>query len=382
MTPRRIEHAKPHPVSPTLLRRKAVEQRTGLSRTHIYALMKQGAFPQSVPLAGRAISIEDLWETNYIPTYVKHADEVSRKRFKCFKGEDVELTDQHHLAPDSILQEHGIEGLRDDPKLYMQFCESALRMLAVYYERRLDLNRDARTFNVGSLNPGQQSLVPPSEEQLGNDDLLSEVAEKYRNELMVGENWKPQTHGEQKSVHDELIEAIGDRPITAVDNKAAQYFKTVLQRLPSKRTTRPKYRDCNIDQLLKMNIPTEDKRSVSTVNKYIGMISSLMNWAVKNGYVSSNPFAGIKLKEKVQAQDKRLPFSDDDLVALFISSIFTEGKCKHIRAEFGAGRFHGLHSSPSRVKPTSSGLRPWLARSIAFSSSGATNGCSVARNAH
>lgn len=42
--------------SPTLIRRKAVEQRTGLSRTHIYALMKQGDFPQAVPLAGRAVA--------------------------------------------------------------------------------------------------------------------------------------------------------------------------------------------------------------------------------------------------------------------------------------------------------------------------------------
>ena len=43
-------------LAPILLRRKAIEQLTGLSRTHIYALMKQGDFPQSVPLAGRAVA--------------------------------------------------------------------------------------------------------------------------------------------------------------------------------------------------------------------------------------------------------------------------------------------------------------------------------------
>lgn len=40
----------------TLLRRPDVEKRTGLKRAHIYALMKQGAFPQAVPLAGRAVA--------------------------------------------------------------------------------------------------------------------------------------------------------------------------------------------------------------------------------------------------------------------------------------------------------------------------------------
>jgi prophage regulatory protein len=39
-----------------LLRRPDVEKRTGLKRAHIYALMKQGAFPQAVPLAGRAVA--------------------------------------------------------------------------------------------------------------------------------------------------------------------------------------------------------------------------------------------------------------------------------------------------------------------------------------
>ncbi len=40
----------------TLLRRPDVEKRTGLKRAHIYALMKQGEFPQAVPLAGRAVA--------------------------------------------------------------------------------------------------------------------------------------------------------------------------------------------------------------------------------------------------------------------------------------------------------------------------------------
>lgn len=45
---------------PRLIRRKAVEAMTGLHRAHIYALMKQGEFPQAVPLAGRAVAwIED-----------------------------------------------------------------------------------------------------------------------------------------------------------------------------------------------------------------------------------------------------------------------------------------------------------------------------------
>ncbi|MCV6588510.1 MAG: AlpA family transcriptional regulator [Marinobacterium sp.] len=38
-----------------ILRRKQVEELTGLSRTTIYDRMKAGKFPRSIPLGGRAV---------------------------------------------------------------------------------------------------------------------------------------------------------------------------------------------------------------------------------------------------------------------------------------------------------------------------------------
>lgn len=277
-----------------------------------------------------SISTEDVWEGKLIPNYEKHADEVSRKRFEQLIGKDVHLAIHHHLDPDRILKEHGIADLKDNPDLYMQFCEYALRMLAVAYERKLDLNKEVKTFHAGSFTPGQEPQVPSSSNtQQESIDLLSEVAKKYRNELMAGENWTEKTHGEYQSAHDLLIEILNDRSITTVDSKAAQFFKATLQELPKNRTTKPQYKGKSIDQLRKMKIPDEHRLSIPSVNKYIGMASYLMNWAVKNGYTTSNPFAGIKLKENKQAQDKKLPFSNNDLVALFSSLIYLDCKCKH-----------------------------------------------------
>lgn len=41
--------------APVILRRKQVEQRTGLARSTIYQYMKDGAFPKSVALGPRAV---------------------------------------------------------------------------------------------------------------------------------------------------------------------------------------------------------------------------------------------------------------------------------------------------------------------------------------
>ncbi|WP_060857829.1 helix-turn-helix transcriptional regulator [Caballeronia sordidicola] len=38
-----------------MLRRKQVEERTGLSRSTIYRRMRAGTFPQAVPLGGRLV---------------------------------------------------------------------------------------------------------------------------------------------------------------------------------------------------------------------------------------------------------------------------------------------------------------------------------------
>lgn len=59
----------------TLLRRPDVEQRTGLKRAHIYALMKQGAFPQAVPLAGRAVA----WIADEIDTWIAGRIQQARR---------------------------------------------------------------------------------------------------------------------------------------------------------------------------------------------------------------------------------------------------------------------------------------------------------------
>lgn len=57
-----LEHHKP---APRILRRKQVEEITGLSRSAIYALMAKGDFPRPAKLSARAVgwsaSAVDHW---------------------------------------------------------------------------------------------------------------------------------------------------------------------------------------------------------------------------------------------------------------------------------------------------------------------------------
>jgi prophage regulatory protein len=60
---------RPEPIAEhRILRRAEVEARTGFKRAHIYNLMKEGKFPQAVPIGIRAVgwdSVEiDQWIAN------------------------------------------------------------------------------------------------------------------------------------------------------------------------------------------------------------------------------------------------------------------------------------------------------------------------------
>ncbi len=47
--------AKVNPVNLSILRRRQVEERTGLSRSTIYLRIQEGTFPQPINLGGRAV---------------------------------------------------------------------------------------------------------------------------------------------------------------------------------------------------------------------------------------------------------------------------------------------------------------------------------------
>lgn len=69
----RMVRNKPEP--PSILRRKQVELRTGLSRTTIYERMREGTFPRQISLGGRAVG----WVNADIDQWVEQQIERSRR---------------------------------------------------------------------------------------------------------------------------------------------------------------------------------------------------------------------------------------------------------------------------------------------------------------
>jgi hypothetical protein len=119
--------------------------------------------------------------------------------------------------------------------------------------------------------------------------LLSQGFSLYKKEQVL-ENWGVRTATQNAASFKQLIEIIGDIPITAVTKSVVRDYKQTLLSYPVNRY-KGKRKEKTLEQLLE-----EGSISISleTVRNVMGRVSSFFNWLVKQGYREDNPFSAAK----------------------------------------------------------------------------------------
>jgi len=149
--------------------------------------------------------------------------------------------------------------------------------------------------------------------------LLSQGFSLYKKEQVI-ENWGVRTATQNEASFKQLIEIIGDIPITAVTKSVVRDYKQTLLSYPANRY-KGKRKEKTLEQLLE-----EGSVSISleTVRNVMGRVSSFFNWLVNQGYREDNPFSGVAPKRVHSARSERSPFTDDDLKLLFGTAIYKD----------------------------------------------------------
>jgi len=275
-------------------------------------LRKVGPYP---------VIADDIWRNNTIPSYLEAIQTISELRSDKFLDVPSDNIPEFAVAlAEKILKSSNIQLDRSSDQ-FMQFCEATVSMYLEFTRRRIGLNEEAKSFLVTNLD----TVVQPSgiDTNKPSGKLISEVVEKYCSEMMVGGNWTQKTESEYRAIYKLLINITNNMPVSLIDFQVSQYFKEILLKLPSNMNKKPLYRDKPVKEVAAMKIPKEDLLSISKVNAYFSRISQLFTWACKNGYAPLNPFTGIGIKKKgIPDSEKRIPFENSDLTALFSSSIF------------------------------------------------------------
>ena len=114
-----------------------------------------------------------------------------------------------------------------------------------------------------------------------------------------------------------------------VDIKKATQFKRYLQKLPRKHRTNSMYKDYDVHTIVeKLDVPQNDRKSVTTINKTIEMLNAFMTYCFRHGHVEKNYFQGLTIKQSIKLKKKeneeRDPFSPQDLETIFESSRYLD----------------------------------------------------------
>ena len=138
-------------------------------------------------------------------------------------------------------------------------------------------------------------------------------------DLFMGEkeDIRDKTEDEIRNSVKFLTECFGDIPIGDITKEKSNIIKSHIKNFPKNKTKNPKYRDKDFHSLMKMNIPQQDIIHLTTINKHLGNLSSFMIWCVNNGYCNTNPFTGMKIKQKRSVRDERDRFTEMELKEMF-----------------------------------------------------------------
>ena len=253
-----------------------------------------------------------------LSSMISNHEEIIREQRKALAYNRFDPATQPLIG--SLLLQHKITAPKplDYTKLSREIVKAQLQISAIEIERiggNYDnwYDRDLRArAMVGS------QIAPKS------STLLSEVIKLHKQEKMSTGKWTTKTQQENEAIYSLFLEILGDRAIGLFnDRKTFVDYVGILATLPPNLNKRREYRGKPVHEVLEMvrrNPVTP--MMIRTRNKHMERISTLMDWAAENGYVAKNFAMGLLAKEEREDEEKRYPYSREDLMKLYSSPIY------------------------------------------------------------
>ncbi|MDP3174907.1 MAG: tyrosine-type recombinase/integrase [Phenylobacterium sp.] len=113
-----------------------------------------------------------------------------------------------------------------------------------------------------------------------------------------------------------------DTPLRSIDREACRRLMDMLRWLPTNSKKRfPKMTAIQASEMAKAKKLTSTL-GYAAINSYLKCLSALMNFAVNEGYIDRNPAKGLRVVDPRHRRDRRLPFSNDQLRAIFHAPLY------------------------------------------------------------
>lgn len=184
-------------------------------------------------------------------------------------------------------------------------------------------------YEVIDTSPKKKKSKKPSKPRLNGlaGTRLSEAIESYCKELRP--NWREKTEFENRYLLNLIVEVLGDRQIGSLTLEDMRQYKVAVLSLPKNRTKIPIYRNKSVQELLEMEIPSEERLSSRNTLKYLSRAKTFLKWARLNGFISSDVGSVLTYKLPEREKKTRKPFNHKDLRKLIKSPEYLENKHRH-----------------------------------------------------
>jgi integrase len=113
-----------------------------------------------------------------------------------------------------------------------------------------------------------------------------------------------------------------DTPLRSIDRQGCRRLLDLLRWLPTNATKR--FPTLSVVQASEM-AKAKNLRSTlgcAAINSYLKCLSALLNFAINEGYIDRNPAKGLRVVDPIPRRDRRLPFSKDQLRAIFNAPLY------------------------------------------------------------
>ena len=151
---------------------------------------------------------------------------------------------------------------------------------------------------------------------------LSEVITAFMAERKSGKNWTEKTAQDVQRHLDLFAQIVGaNTPITKLDRKELARFKDVVMKLPRHRSISPLYKGKTALELAGMSIPAAHRAQPKTVNKALGWVGALLEYAKDNGHIALNPASGLAVKISKRADEEREAYTDQEVRTIIDAAI-------------------------------------------------------------
>lgn len=192
------------------------------------------------------------------------------------------------------------------------------RIAALELELRFQCARDGVAAPGEIVTPSVATLPAVAVPRVGV--TLTDAWNRYLNDPASSRSEKSAlAYSTVRSLVEVLIGA--DTPLEGVGRQDCRKVLEVLQSLPTNYQKRwgdiaPR---AAAARAKREGIPP---MAISNANGYMQKFSGMFNWAVKEELASRNPCRGLRIADPIADKDRRLPFSKEQLEAIFSGSIY------------------------------------------------------------